>query len=120
MHSCLLFTLCHRQFEGQPGQVAYTASKGALASMTFPTSHDLAHHAFHIVMIAPGAFSSAMTAQLPEKARRSLDGNGGLVYPQRFGKPDEFAKTVRWAIEVPYVNGEVVRLSGAGRLPGKL
>jgi 3-hydroxyacyl-CoA dehydrogenase/3-hydroxy-2-methylbutyryl-CoA dehydrogenase len=114
------FTLCNRQFEGQPGQVAYAASKGALASMTLPMARDLARHAIRIVTIAPGAFSSAMTAQLPEKARRSLEGNGGLVYPQRFGNPNEFAKTVRWAIEVPYVNGEVVRLSGAGRLPGKL
>lgn len=83
-------------------------------------SRDLARHAIRIVTIAPGAFSTAMTAQLPEKAMRSFEGNGGLVYPQRFGNPDEFAKTVRWAIEVPYVNGEVVRLSGAGRLPGKL
>jgi len=88
--------------------------------MTLPMARDLARHAIRIVAIAPGAFSSAMTAQLPEKARRSLEGNGGLVYPQRFGNPNEFAKTVRWAMEVPYVNGEVVRLSGAGRLPGKL
>jgi hypothetical protein len=61
-----------------------------------------------------------MTANLSEKTRRSLEGSGGLVYPRRFGNPIEFAKTVRWAVEVPYVNGEVVRLSGAGRLPGKL
>lgn len=43
-----------------------------------------------------------------------------MVYPRRFGLPEEFAKTVRWAVEVPFVNGEVIRLSGAGRLPGKL
>lgn len=61
-----------------------------------------------------------MTANFPEKTRKSLEGNGGMVYPRRFGLPEEFAKTVRWAVEVPFVNGEVIRLSGAGRLPGKL
>ena len=89
-------------------------------SMTLPVSRDLAHYGVRVVTIAPGAFTSPMTANLPEKTRRSLEGTGGLVYPRRFGLPDEFAKTVRWVVEVPYVNGEVVRLSGAGRLPGRM
>jgi 3-hydroxyacyl-CoA dehydrogenase / 3-hydroxy-2-methylbutyryl-CoA dehydrogenase len=100
--------------------VAYAATKGALVSMTLPVSRDLARYGVRIVTIAPGAFTSPMTANFPEKTRRSLEGTGGLVYPRRFGLPDEFAKTVRWVVEVPYVNGEVVRLSGAGRLPGRM
>jgi hypothetical protein len=88
--------------------------------MTLPISHELAHHAIHLLTITLGAFSGPMTAKLPKKAQCSLEGSGGLVYPRWFGNPDEFTKTVRWAVEVPYVNGFVVRLSGAGRLLGKL
>jgi 3-hydroxyacyl-CoA dehydrogenase/3-hydroxy-2-methylbutyryl-CoA dehydrogenase len=87
--------------------------------MALPLARDLSRYAIRAVGIAPGAFSSAMTARLPEKARRSLESNG-LVYPRRFGQPEEFARTVRWVLECAYVNGETVRLSGAGRLPGKL
>jgi len=100
--------------------VAYAASKGALSAMTLPMSRDLARHAIRVMTIAPGAFSSPMTANFPERTRRALEETGGLMYPRRFGMPTEFAKTVRWAIEVPYANGDVIRLSGAGRLPGKL
>jgi 3-hydroxyacyl-CoA dehydrogenase / 3-hydroxy-2-methylbutyryl-CoA dehydrogenase len=85
--------------------------------MTLPLSRDLARHAIRVLTIAPGAFTSPMTARLTEKARRSIETSGGLVYPMRLGEPNEFAKTVRWAVEVPHVNGDVVRLSG---LPGKL
>lgn len=95
--------------------MAYAASKGALASMTLPMSRDLARHAIRVLTIAPGAFSTPMTANLSVNVK-----GGTLVYPARLGVPAEFAKTVRWAVEVPYVNGDVVRLSGAGRLPGKL
>ena len=82
-------------------------------------ARDLARHAFRVVTIAPGVFESSMTAQFPEKTRKSLESDG-LVYPRRFGRPEEFARTVQWVLECPYVNGETVRLSGAGRLPGKL
>lgn len=88
--------------------------------MTLPMARDLSRHAVRVLSIAPGPFSSPMTASFPEKTRRSLEGSGGIVYPRRFGLPYEFARTVRWAVETPIVNGEVVRLSGAGRMPGKL
>lgn len=88
--------------------------------MTLPIARDLARHAIRVVTIAPGVFSSPMTAKLPKKVGRSIEESAGLLYPRRFGQPNEFAKTVRWAVEVPYVNGDVIRLSGAGRLPGKL
>lgn len=87
--------------------------------MTLPLARDLSRHAVRAVTIAPGVFASSMTAHFPEKTRRSLE-NDGIVYPRRFGQPQEFARTVRWILECAYVNGETVRLSGAGRLPGKL
>ena len=107
------------KFEGQPGQTAYSATKGALRSMTLPMARDLARHAVRVVTIAPGVFDSSMTANFPAKTRRSLE-NEGIVYPKRFGQPVEFARTVRWILDCPYVNGETIRLSGGGRLPGKL
>ncbi|KDR67608.1 hypothetical protein GALMADRAFT_231796 [Galerina marginata CBS 339.88] len=106
-------------FEGQPGQTAYSATKGALRSMTLPMARDLARHAIRVVTVAPGVFDSSMTANFPAKTRKSLESEG-IVYPRRFGQPYEFAKTVMWILDCPYVNGETIRLSGGGRLPGKL
>jgi 3-hydroxyacyl-CoA dehydrogenase / 3-hydroxy-2-methylbutyryl-CoA dehydrogenase len=107
------------QFEGQPGRTAYVATKGVLRSMTLPLSRDLARHAIRVVTIAPGIFDSSMTANFPVKTRKSLE-NESIFDPKRFGQPEEFARTVRWILDCPYVNGETIRLSGAGRLPGKL
>ena len=87
--------------------------------MTLPMARDLARHAIRVVTVAPGVFDSSMTANFPVKTRRSLE-NEGIVYPKRFGQPEEFSRTVRWILDCPYVNGETIRLSGAGRLPGKL
>ncbi|KAF9459310.1 3-hydroxy-acyl-CoA-dehydrogenase [Collybia nuda] len=115
----VVFVSSAAAFEAQPGQTAYAASKGALRSMTLPMARDLARHAVRVVSIAPGVFDSAMTANFPGKTRRSLE-TEGVVYPRRFGKAEEFARTVRWVLECAYVNGETVRLSGAGRLPAKL
>jgi len=105
-------------FEGQPGQVAYSASKGALRSMALPLARDLARHSVRVVSIAPNMFASSMTDKLPGKVRRSLE--SGLVYPNRFGQPVEFAETVKWALECVYVNGETIRLSAASRMPAKM
>ena len=87
--------------------------------MTLPMARDLSRHAIRVVTIAPGVFDSSMTANFPVKTRRSLESEG-IVYPKRFGQPYEFAKTIMWILDCPYVNGETIRLSGAGRLPGKL
>ncbi|KAG5637242.1 hypothetical protein H0H81_005287 [Sphagnurus paluster] len=115
----VIFVSSAAAFEGQPGQTAYSATKGALRSMTLPMARDLARHAVRVVTIAPGVFASNMTANFPGKTRRSLE-NDGVAYPRRFGQPHEFARTVRWVLDCAYVNGETIRLSGAGRLPGKL
>ena len=87
--------------------------------MTLPMARDLARHGIRVVTIAPGVFDSNMTRHFPHKTRKSLT-NEGVMYPRRFGQPAEFAKTVMWVVDCPYVNGETIRLSGAGRLPGKL
>jgi len=87
--------------------------------MTLPMARDLARHSIRVVTIAPGVFNSNMTVHFPGKIRKSLE-NDGVIYPRRFGQPSEFAKTVRWILDCPYVNGETIRLSGAGRLPAKL
>ncbi|KAF8519671.1 short chain type dehydrogenase [Gautieria morchelliformis] len=105
-------------FEGQTGQAAYAASKGAIRSMTLPLARDLARYGIRVNTIAPGSFESNMTARMPDKTRQSLERE--LVFPRRFGKGEEFAETVRWVLECGYVNGETVRLSGAGRLPWRL
>ncbi|KAF9523357.1 3-hydroxyacyl-CoA dehydrogenase [Crepidotus variabilis] len=115
----VIFVASAAAFEGQPGQVAYAASKGGLVSMTLPMARDLARHSVRVVTVAPGIFDSSMSVNLSAKARRSLE-NDGTVYPKRFGQPQEFAKTVGWILDCPFVNGEVIRLSGAGRLPAKL
>ncbi|KAE9394843.1 3-hydroxyacyl-CoA dehydrogenase [Gymnopus androsaceus JB14] len=105
-------------FEGQPGQTAYSATKGAIRSMTLPLARDLARHSIRVMTIAPSMFISSMTDKLPQKARRSLEND--LVYPRRFGQPVEFAETVKFIIQNPYVNGETIRLSGASRMPAKM
>ena len=115
----VIFVASAAAFEGQPGQTAYSATKGALVSMALPMARDLSRHAIRVVTIAPGVFDSSMTANIPSKTRKSLESEG-IIYPRRFGQPFEFAKTVRWILDTPYVNGETIRLSGAGRLPGKL
>jgi 3-hydroxyacyl-CoA dehydrogenase/3-hydroxy-2-methylbutyryl-CoA dehydrogenase len=107
------------QFEGQPGQTAYAASKGALNSMVLPLARDLGRHGVRVVSIAPGPFASPMTVgKLPPKAETALLRE--VAFPARFGLPRDFAQTVRWIVDCAYVNGETVRLSGAGRMPGRL
>ncbi|KAI0321603.1 hypothetical protein OF83DRAFT_1098807 [Amylostereum chailletii] len=105
-------------FEGQPGQLAYAASKGALVSMTLPMARDLGRYGIRVVTIAPGAFTSAMTDKMPPKTQTSLKRD--LIFPNRLGVAKEFAHTVKWIVETPYVNGETYRVNAAARLPGRL
>ncbi|KAK4231691.1 hypothetical protein QBC38DRAFT_201677 [Podospora fimiseda] len=105
-------------FEGQMGQVAYAASKGAVASMTLPMARDLSRFGIRVVTIAPSMFESAMTAQLSDKVRKGLE--KAMEFPVRAGKPEEFASLAKHAIENPMLNGVVIRLDGATRMPSKL
>jgi NAD(P)-dependent dehydrogenase (short-subunit alcohol dehydrogenase family) len=105
-------------FEGQMGQVAYAASKGAVAAMTLPMARDLSRFGIRVVTIAPSMFESNMTAHLSDKVREGLQ--KAMEFPPRAGKPEEFASLVRQAIENVMLNGVVIRLDGATRMPSKL
>jgi NAD(P)-dependent dehydrogenase (short-subunit alcohol dehydrogenase family) len=101
-------------FDGQIGQVAYSASKGGVAAMTLPVARELARHGIRVVAIAPGIFETPMLAGLPEAARESLGKQA--LFPQRLGRPEEFAALVRHIIANQMLNGEVIRLDAAIRL----
>ncbi|SFK55165.1 NAD(P)-dependent dehydrogenase, short-chain alcohol dehydrogenase family [Halobacillus dabanensis] len=104
-------------FDGQIGQAAYSASKGGVAGMTLPISRELARHGVRVMAIAPGLFETPMFEQLPEEARDAL---GKMTpFPQRLGKPYEFAKLALSIIDNPMLNGEVIRLDGAIRMQPK-
>lgn len=105
-------------FEGQMGQVAYAASKGAVASMTLPMARDLSRFGIRVVTIAPSMFESNMTAHLSDKVRTGL--RKAMEFPARPGRPEEFASLVKQAIENVMLNGVVIRLDGATRMPSKL
>ncbi|KAI0202328.1 hypothetical protein F4808DRAFT_421200 [Astrocystis sublimbata] len=105
-------------FDGQEGQVAYSAAKGAIASMTLPMARDLATYGIRVVCIAPGLFVTGMTATMPQKAKLSLTKT--LEFPSRPGKPYEFAKLVKHVIGNHMLNGTVLRLDGGARMPSRL
>ena len=105
-------------FDGQPGQVAYAASKGAIASLTLPLTRDLASYAIRVVTIAPSLFDSGMTALMSDKVRSSL--TRVMEFPCRPGKPEEFASLVRHGVENIMLNGVVLRLDGGMRMPSKM
>ncbi|TVY23441.1 3-hydroxyacyl-CoA dehydrogenase type-2 [Lachnellula hyalina] len=105
-------------FDGQPGQVAYAASKGAVASLTLPMTRDLARYGIRVVTIAPSLFDSRMTSVMSEKVRGSLE--RVMEFPLRPGKPHEFAQLVTQSIENVMLNGVVLRLDGGMRMPSKM
>ena len=100
-------------FEGQMGQIAYAASKGAVASMTLPMARDLARAGVRAVAIAPGLFLTPMLEGLPAEVQQSLGGQ--VPFPARLGKPDEFGALVLQIAENSMLNGSVIRLDGAIR-----
>lgn len=115
---CIIMVSSSAAFDGQPGQAAYAASKGAIRSMTLVLARDLAQYGIRAVSIAPSYFESNMTAQMSEKVRRSLE--KVLEFPRRPGKGEDFAAMVRHCVENVMLNGECVRLDGATRMPSKL
>ncbi|KAJ54372.1 3-hydroxy-2-methylbutyryl-CoA dehydrogenase [Actibacterium mucosum KCTC 23349] len=101
--------------EGQVGQAAYAASKGGVIGLTLPMARDLADKGIRVVTIAPGLFETPMMAGLPDDVRDAL---GGLApFPARLAKPDEYAQMVQQIVENDMLNGTVIRLDGAIRLP---
>ncbi len=104
-------------FEGQIGQVAYAASKAGIAGMTLPLARDLARDGIRVVTIAPGIFATPMLLGMPEEVQVAL---GQMVpFPQRLGRPEEYAALVESIVANPMLNGEVIRLDGAIRMQPK-
>jgi NAD(P)-dependent dehydrogenase (short-subunit alcohol dehydrogenase family) len=104
-------------FEGQVGQAAYSASKGGVAALTLPAARELARFGIRVVAIAPGIFETAMMQAAPEAVQQSLAAQ--TVFPARLGRAQEYAQLVQQIIENPMLNGSVIRLDGAIRLPPK-
>jgi NAD(P)-dependent dehydrogenase (short-subunit alcohol dehydrogenase family) len=104
-------------FDGQIGQLAYSASKGGIVGMTLPAARDLAPAGIRVLTIAPGLMDTPLLGMLPEDQRQAL--GSGVLFPKRLGLPDEFAALVQAMCENPYLNGETVRLDGGLRMPPK-
>lgn len=102
-------------YDGQKGQVAYAATKGAIVGMTLPVARDLAFYGIRICAIAPGIFYTPLFEGLGEEVVNSLSAQ--VTFPKRLGKPSEFGAMARTIVESPYMNGETVRLDGGIRLP---
>lgn len=102
-------------FDGQIGQVAYSASKGGVVAMTLPMARDLADKQIRVVTIAPGTFATPMLAGLSQEVQDALGAQ--IPHPHRLGKPGEYASLVRHVLENPMINGEVIRIDGALRMP---
>jgi NAD(P)-dependent dehydrogenase (short-subunit alcohol dehydrogenase family) len=104
-------------YDGQTGQAAYAASKSGVAGLTLPVARDLAPHRIRCVTIAPGLFLTPMLMGLPQATQDAL---GEVVpHPSRLGRPEEYALMVANIVANPMLNGEVIRLDGALRLPPK-
>ncbi|HEX9713458.1 MAG TPA: 3-hydroxyacyl-CoA dehydrogenase [Actinomycetota bacterium] len=104
-------------FEGQIGQVAYSASKGGVVGMTLPIARDLASMQVRCVTIAPGQMNTPMLALLPDDVKQGLVSQ--IPHPRRLGEPSEFGALVRHIAENAFLNGEVIRLDGGIRMPPK-
>jgi NAD(P)-dependent dehydrogenase (short-subunit alcohol dehydrogenase family) len=101
-------------FDGQIGQLAYSASKGGVVGMTLPAARDLAQYGIRVMTIAPGLFDTPLLAMLPEDAREAL--GKSIPFPQRLGLPEEYAQLAASIVENPMLNGETIRLDGALRM----
>lgn len=104
-------------FDGQIGQIAYSASKGGIVGMTLPAARDMASRGVRVLTIAPGLFDTPLLAALPEEARTAL--GAGIPFPSRLGRPEEYGRLVTQIVANPMLNGETIRLDGALRMPPK-
>lgn len=113
----LITTASIAAFEGQIGQVAYSASKGGVVAMTLPLARELARYGIRLVTIAPGVFMTPLLGALPEAALQSLSQQA--PFPPRLGKPEEYAALVKHIIENNMLNGETIRIDAAMRMAAK-
>ena len=110
----MVFTASVAAFDGQVGQQAYSASKAGVVGMTLPMARDLSQHGIRVCTIAPGLFATPLMKTLPEPVRASLAAS--IPFPQRLGKPEEFAQLAAHIVSNGHLNGEVIRLDGALRM----
>lgn len=111
----IVMTASAAAFDGQIGQAAYASSKGGIVSLTLTAARDLADKAIRVMTVAPGTMETPMMAGLPGDTKASLE---ALVpHPSRLGRPEEYAMLVGQIIANPLLNGEVIRLDGALRMP---
>jgi NAD(P)-dependent dehydrogenase (short-subunit alcohol dehydrogenase family) len=101
-------------FEGQIGQIAYSASKGGVVAMTVPAARDLAQHGIRVNAIAPGIVDTPMMASITDEYRENLA--AGVPFPKRLGTPAEYAQLVVMIVQHDYLNGETIRMDGALRM----
>jgi NAD(P)-dependent dehydrogenase (short-subunit alcohol dehydrogenase family) len=111
----IVMTASIAAYDGQIGQTAYSASKGGVVGLTLPAARDLARLGIRVCTIAPGLFDTPLLAGLPEDARRALGDQ--IPFPSRLGRPDEYARLACHIAENTMLNGEVLRLDGALRMP---
>jgi NAD(P)-dependent dehydrogenase (short-subunit alcohol dehydrogenase family) len=104
-------------FDGQIGQIAYSASKGGVVGMTLPAARDLSAVGVRVNCIAPGTFDTPLLGLLPPEQRQALAAN--IPFPKRLGNPTEYAALALHMIENSYLNAQTVRLDGAIRMPPK-
>ena len=107
----IVLTASVAAFEGQIGQAAYAASKGGIVGLTLPAARELARYGVRVVAIAPGIFATPMLAGLPQNVQDSLAAS--VPFPQRLGRPEEYAQTVLDLCRNVMINGSVIRLDGA-------
>ncbi|HEX7385636.1 MAG TPA: 3-hydroxyacyl-CoA dehydrogenase [Burkholderiaceae bacterium] len=113
----LVSTASVAAYDGQIGQAAYSASKGGVVGMTLPIARDLARSGIRNMTIAPGIFGTPMLFTMPKEVQDALA--AGVPFPSRLGTPEDFAKLVHQIVTNEMLNGEVIRLDGAIRLPPK-
>jgi NAD(P)-dependent dehydrogenase (short-subunit alcohol dehydrogenase family) len=111
----LISTASVAAYDGQQGQAAYSASKGGIVGMTLPIARDLARNGIRNMTIAPGIFGTPMMFNMPAELQQALAAS--VPFPSRLGTPADYAKLVHQIVTNDMLNGEVIRLDGAIRLP---
>ncbi len=104
-------------YEGQIGQAAYAASKAGIVGLTLPAARDLARSGIRVLAIAPGLVATPMMLNLPPDIQKAL--GESVPFPSRLAEAREFSRLAQHMIENVMLNGEVVRLDGALRMPPK-
>jgi NAD(P)-dependent dehydrogenase (short-subunit alcohol dehydrogenase family) len=113
----IVLTASIAAFEGQIGQAAYAASKAAIAGLTLPAAREFAAFGIRVCTIAPGFFATPLLRGMPQEVQDAAAAS--VPFPSRLGRPEEYARLVLHIIDNTMLNGEVIRLDGAVRMPPK-